>query len=463
MTRGNVQKTGQGEIVAEVPSPKEVLSDEDAGHASQGAFVSSVVPAFVARRGAVIGAEAAYCPPGMQPAITLLSTYFENVGDDLIRIGVQSQIRSVVGSEPRWEHVTKSNPLSLSQPVSRRTHAPVGRMLPEERAAAAPSSSSEASPLRDKIRHCDAFVVAGTPIFTFVGDRSFLDIEATSGGDWPRIVFAERVESAPEPPMIALGVGSIFEGPPDVTLANHRPAAEFIRRFVDRAALVTTRDGPTDALLRAACPDLQARIVRTICPSFWAAPELAAVRPAPQRRVTIGFALESVNWDLSASRQELIEARERAFSRVITYFRERDYAIVLVAHNEYDVAASERVAGRRGMPAAELVSAERLVDAICSSAVVVTWRVHGAIAARSVGRPALLFRTDSRSASAAELGALVFDDRTGSREGLTSMLDRLCEVGAGDPASAMAAADAVRADELARIRGALGAALGSGG
>ncbi len=399
----------------------------------------------------------------MQRAVTLLSTYYENIGDDLIRLGVQQQIISALGTVPRWRHVTKSNPLSLNLPLSRVTHAPLARMSPDERKAA----SSVASALgdarsigHDKIFDADAFVVAGTPLFYFVGDRSFIEIEADHGGDWPRAVFAECVESRSAPRMIALGVGSIYEGSPADILTAHPEAANFIRRFVDRAVLVTTRDAATDALLRAACPEFGARILRSVCPSFWAVEHFGGGPPVPQRQVTISFALESADWDRSAAHGAIVEARARALSRVITYFRKRNYAVALVAHNPYDVAAAAAVAQRRGLPPAELIDARRLVDDVSRSDVVVSWRVHGAIAARSVGRPALLFKTDSRWGTAVELGAEITDDRTASKEELEGALDRLCEAGARDPAETMATADALRASEFARLRGPLTDAFG---
>lgn len=399
-------------------------------------------------------------------SITLLSTYYENVGDDLIRIGVQRQIRDALEGRVRWRHVAKSNLLSLHLPKSRATHAPLARMPADEQRAAAALTSAlrgAGSFVEDKLERADAFVVAGTPIFYFVGDRSFVGVEAAYGADWPRRIFAERVESRPALPMLALGVGSIYEGTAADVLAAHPAAAQFIRRFVQRAALVTTRDAPTDDLLRTACPGHGARIMRSVCPSFWAAETLHAAAPAPQRRVAISFALESVNWDLSAPRETVVAARECAFSRVITYFRARSYAIALLAHNEYDLAAAAGVAQRRGLPPPVLVDARTLVDEAARSEVVVSWRVHGAVAARSMGRPALLFRTDSRWQTAAELGAEIADDRTASKEELQTVLDGLCARAASDPAETHAAAGAMRAAEFARLRASLAAALRSGG
>jgi hypothetical protein len=401
--------------------------------------------------------------PGVRRPITLLSTYHENTGDDLIRFGVQQQISDALGAVPRWRHVSKSNPLSLNLPLSRWSHAPISRMAPGERAAAAALASAfrEAGPLlRDKVRDAAMLVVAGTPVFYFVGERSFVEIEAEHGANWPQTIFADRVEPAATPALLALGVGSIYEGPAEALLERHPAAALFMRRFVERAALVTTRDAATDELLRAAAPASAGRIVRSICPSFWAAQRFGTAVPEPQRRVTISFALESAEWDLSAPHAAVVDARERALSRVVSYFRQRGYAISLVAHNEHDIAAPDTVARRRGLAAPLLVDARGLMDEVARSSVVVTWRVHGAVAARSVGRPALLFRTDSRWEVAADLGADVADDRTASKDDVVTALDRLCAAADREPAETMAAACALRSDAFAALRDPLAEALG---
>jgi hypothetical protein len=400
--------------------------------------------------------------PAAPSRIALLSTYYENVGDDLIRLGVQSQIASALGKTPRWRYVSKSNQLSLSMPLSRWSHAPVSRMREDrQRRAATWVRLLERGRfvVPDKIRGSDAFVVAGTPIFYFVGDYSFLDIERKYGANWPEAVFENRVERERGPRMVALGVGSIYEGSPEELLAKHRAAEAFIRRFVARSSLVTTRDAATDALVRTACPDAHTRILRSICPSFWAGERFGPAASPRPKRVAVSFTLESANWDLSAPREQIVDARLRAFDLVIGYFRERRYDIDLIAHNEYDLDSPTAIAHRWGLRAPRSVDARQLIEAGASAEVVVTWRVHGAIAARSAGRPALLLRTDSRWHTAAEVGASVLDDRTASSDELTAALDALCEAATADPQESFAAAEAVRARELERLRGPLLEAL----
>jgi polysaccharide pyruvyl transferase len=388
----------------------------------------------------------------------MLSTYYENVGDDLVRYGVQHQIASVLGETPRWRHVSKSNRLSLSWPISRWTHAPVSRMSPRRQRrsmALARLLERGGGVVPDKLRAADTFVVAGTPIFYFVGDYSFLDLERMHGADWPNAIFAKRIEHERGLRLIALGVGSIYEGRPEDQLANHPDAAAFIQRFVARSSLVTTRDAATDALVRCACPSVQTAILRSICPAFWAREQFAIpVAPRP-KRVSISLSLESVNWDLSGPRESIVEARLRAFDLVLRYFRERRYDVDLIAHNEYGIQSGSAIAGHWGVRAPRTVDARGLIESVSSAEVVATWRVHGALAARSAGRPALLLRTDSRWQMAADVGARVLDDRTASPSELVAALDALREAAETNPQETLADADAIRAREFERIRGPL--------
>ena len=396
------------------------------------------------------------------PSVALLSTYYENVGDDLIRHGVQQQLAAVLGLEPRWRHVSKSNLLSVSWPLSHWTHAPLSRMPARQRRLTSTVSRwlRGARFLPDKIRGADAFAVAGTPLFYFVGDHSFIDVEAEHGANWPAAILAERIEPQRGPPMLALGIGSIYEGAPAELLARHPAAASFIRRFVERAALVTTRDAATDALLRTASPAQDERIVRSICPSFWAQERFGIQAEAKPRRVLVSFTLESADWDLSAPRETVVAGRLRALDWVLAYFRERRYDIALIAHNAYDLEPPTKIAHAWGLPAAAAVDARGLLEATAAAEAVVTWRVHGALAAVAAGRPALLFRTDSRWGTAAEFGAGVLDDRCLSRPELVGALDRLCAQDAPQLAAARATADARRSRELERLRIPLLKALG---
>ncbi len=393
--------------------------------------------------------------------IALLSTHYENTGDDLIRYGVQHQIAGALGQEPRWSHVSKANRLSLLFPRSRWTHAPQSRMSDRARRVSSRVwELAQATRLGkfDKMRNAGAFVIAGTPLFYFIGGNDFVGIEHQYGDDWPNEILA-RLDLHPRVPCLALGIGSIYEGPPEEIAAKFPVAAGFMRRLLERTALLTTRDSNTDRLLRAVAPDCGSRILPSICPSFWAQKRLGILRCAPEKTVAVSYSIESANWDLSDSREHILTARQNAFETVIRHLCARGYAITLLAQNEYDVDAIGSLPRAPGLAVPRLSGAHRLVSTVANAHAVVTWRVHSAVAALAAGRPALLFGTDSRSSTAASLGALILDDRCATPGRIRDEIDLLLEEGCGDSAQRIAQADACRAAEFARIQAPLSSAL----
>ena len=359
---------------------------------------------------------------------SLLSTYFENVGDDLIRAGVQRQLHTALGHSPTWLHTSKSNGLSLFSPLSRFSHAPSGRMnaIARRIAAGLETRLSESSTFKffDKAVNTDLFVIAGTPLFYFVGGDNFLNVEAHSGGNWPETIFTKRLEPSGAPPLIALGVGSIYEGSPAGLLKSHPKAANFLSRFLRKARLVSTRDDRTYDLLRLACPERENILVRSVCPSLWAEPE-ARVK-STGRKVLIGYSTESSNWDLTKPREEVLRKRRLALDWVLQYFHGRGFEIVIAAHNQLDsnIQSALRLGNRAQL--LTLNSAKDLTKAATEASLTVTWRVHGAMAALAAGRPAVLFRTDSRWPMAANLGASMVDDRCLHKEDLEAVLNQAC-------------------------------------
>jgi hypothetical protein len=230
--------------------------------------------------------------------IAMLSTYFENAGDELIREGVQCIIRKVLHCEPRWRHISKSNPLSFVLPVSWYSHAPVQRMTPQQRrwinCLWKVLNRCWVLNWCDRIRNADLVVIAGTPLFYFVGERSFLDTEGQYSCNWPSEVFGQRLEPATSPDFIAIGVGSIYEGAPEVLLATHPQAADFLRRFLHRASLITTRDTATWRLLLAACPERSDIVLPSVCPSLWAQTlwdQTGSARPRSENRAALYSAI----------------------------------------------------------------------------------------------------------------------------------------------------------------------------
>jgi hypothetical protein len=278
----------------------------------------------------------------------------------------------------------------------------------------------------DKLSGAATVIMAGTPLFYFIGERSFLEIEREYGEDWPNRVFKQRIDSNREGQFLCLGLGSVYEGDPEHLFARNPAVAEFIARFIERAQLITTRDHATDLLLRAVPGGSSARVIRSVCPSLWARQWFGVSCPAEPRTVLLGFSVESAGWDLSLPKAAVLEARRRAVEWTIAYFKSRQYDIRLIAHNALDAGVQRELAREANLAAPLMADARELLSQSSRCSISVTWRVHGALAALSSGRPTLLFRTDSRWQTADGMGAIILDDRLLSREELIQALEQLC-------------------------------------
>lgn len=355
--------------------------------------------------------------------IAAVSTYYENIGDELIREGMMYQLRAAIGQSVCFDQVSKSNALSLFMPVSAITHAPTWRMPSLRRRivhrAGRTLERARPWPLRDRVAKADVVAFAGTPLFYFTAGQNFYDQEP-----WPETIFENRIAASGGPQLIAMGVGSILDRDIDQTLADHPEAADFLRRFVDRAALITTRDDDTAALLRAANPQAAHKVHRMICPSIWGRRNLGltpASQPIAPKRALVGYSEESASWD--GRGDDVRIGRRGACHAVIMHLCKRGYDVQLIAHNDLDEPPQRRIAADHGLPAPIRVSARTLLQQASQSRLMVTWRVHGAMAALSMGLGTLLFRTDSRYTMAEQLGASILDDREKPSPGET--LDRI--------------------------------------
>lgn len=364
--------------------------------------------------------------PIMVKRISILSTYHENVGDDLIRLGVVYQLHKAFGRFLRFQYISKSNRLSTYFPKTWLSHAPVHRMPPVvrrlARAVGHRVEQSRWTHAIDKTIHHDLFVIAGTPLFYFVNRRSsFLQKET-----WPKIIDDRRSDSSTS--LIALGVGSILDRPVAKILEQQPEERDFLKRFVRRASLVTVRDETTMRLLTSVDPESRHKIRRVMCPSVWACEAFGIQRisaAAASRRVLVSYSTESAGWD--PNKHHTLDQRWQAARQVVEFFLKKEVQICLVSHNDLDYFAQAELAAQYGLKRPRRVSARSLLRLLSESRLMVSWRVHGAMAALSLGVPTLLFKTDTRFEMASESGAAIQDDRDLDPSKLNHVLESLYE------------------------------------
>lgn len=360
----------------------------------------------------------------MQTAVAL-STFHENVGDDLIRLGCEHLLDRLSPGSWRHRHWAKSNALGASLPLGPLSTTSLHRRGSIVQAVLRRMERASMDPWNPwrfrRLLASDLVLICGTPLFYFARGHDFAGTET-----WPRILL-QVARSGRAPPIVTLGCGSIV--PPGVeSLRDKHPAAlDLVRDVVSIQSLVVCRDEPTRRLIRSAGAPDGIPLPVLPCPSAWAVDRLGMGPKPPaaaRRTVCVSFSLESSEWSDDRERDEAV--RIELLSTALAAIARRGFRAVALAHNELDVAALERVKrSRRDLEslAVKRVNAAGLLAQVGDARGLVTWRVHGAVAARSLGIPALLFRTDSRAALAETLGVTVVDNDVSSGTAVESFLE----------------------------------------
>lgn len=354
---------------------------------------------------------------GNSKRLTLLSTYFENIGDDLIRFGILHLLQKSGFNRQCVDFIAKANPLSLYFPTSPIFHGPFYRM-PERQQyyLARLNNFLSRNPLArrwNKVLNSSGVIVAGTPLFHLDDKVSFLKNDR-----WIPEVFEKCLAPNPSIGLCSLGLGSVIDFDPKDLWELYPREAEFIQRYVERSSFIATRDEVTYELLLAAAPAADSnKIVRSICPSVFGYRQLGINREPSSvkgRKVCLSFSLESSHWH--ANPEEVRRSRLETVESIVETLKKQDCTIQLISHNKLDFPLQEDLASKFRLPRPLKATTKTMLKEFAKARLVVTWRVHGALGALSLGVPAILFRTDNRAAMAEELGGTVIDEPLPSKD-----------------------------------------------
>jgi hypothetical protein len=383
----------------------------------------------------------------------LLSTFRENVGDDLIRLGCEYLLERMSPGPWRHERWAKSNALGASLPLGPLSTTSIhrrGRLVRAVLRRLERASFTRGNPWRYRtLLSSDLVLLCGTPLFYFTRESDFAHTE-----NWPDILL-QAARSGRVPPIVTLGCGSIVPQGADELRERHPAALDLARRVVSIQSLVVCRDESTRRLIRFAGIPERVPLPILPCPSAWAVDRLgigAVPVASADRTICISFSLESSRWSEDGERDEHV--RIDLLSKALAAIERRGFRPVILAHNELDVVAFERL--RRSRKDMEGLTAWRVnaVDLLGHLAVargVLTWRVHGAVAARSLGIPALLFRTDSRAGTAETFGATVVPNDVSSEPALESFLAACDREGPPHEQEALVSLKAHAVEQLRRL------------
>jgi hypothetical protein len=367
--------------------------------------------------------------------VVFLSTYGENVGDDLIRHGCEYLLSRLLPYSFDLTFWAKSNSMSTCfargswcHSSTHRQRALVRRLL----GIGEQLSCHPLNPFRYRLlKRSDMIVICGTPLFYFVSSGSFDEHER-----WPRILL-DVAAARPDLPIVTLGCGSIVDGAIEDAPSRWPEALRLVQRLLAVQKLVTCRDATTQQLLQLSTRDDLSPPPILPCPSLWAVDcfrdQLDANPVKTSRKVCISFSTESSAWTLNGQADKL--SRRQLAVNAVRAAKRLGLAPCLLAHNDLDAAAihdMKREFDELLETQVVFVSAVTLLSELSSSLALVTWRVHGAMAARSLGKPALLLRTDSRYKMAEEVGALTIDNTASSMAEINAFLERISGLGYRD-------------------------------
>jgi len=349
--------------------------------------------------------------------VVLLSTFDENAGDDLIRHGVEYLLGQMADGGWRPKNWTKSNALSASIELGPITNCTISRsnrikrilMSRVERA-----SMSKLNPWRyRKLLASDMIILCGTPLFYFSESRVFADYES-----WPQILL-DVIRRKPTIQIVTLGGGSILSHQIDKMTTTHSKAIALIKEVVLAQKFYVCRDQLTIDLIRSSGVPSDFPLFVMPCPSIWARNRFG-IKRSPQastgRKVCISFSIESSDW--ATERNADARLRLELLKGILQQTKRLELEPTFLAHNDLDVAAfreAQRSVNEMTRHIVIRVDAKRLLEELSTAKGMITWRIHGAMAARSLNIPTFLFKTDSRFAMARDLGAVIAPNEINSQ------------------------------------------------
>lgn len=326
---------------------------------------------------------------GRAPRVALVTTVGRNIGDEFIREGVRSFLDEVLGDYDAL-YVDKHDLTTAHKPLL-----------------------DELDPPTDKLEAADLIVQCGAPQFWHLGQSSCFN------DPWVIALWDRLAQLRHRTPILNLGIGTCQPRQDDMgSLADTPELAAFARRVVECCAMTTTRDGLTSRLLGA----FDLPHTHLPCPAFAAARRVMHGRtePADARDVlAINFMELAGHWLLKPDNDP------RRWSDVVlkTLATLRSqYRLLFVAHD----AADRKFLAYCNAPDEHVFFSRDYRDYLSlysRVAGIVANRVHAAVCVAGFGKPAVLVGTDSRIATASELGIPTMDQADVSAEWIVDSLN----------------------------------------
>lgn len=322
----------------------------------------------------------------MKP-IGLLTTIDTNIGDDLIRLGVEKLFRAGLGTDVRFERVNKHHPWSVYPSLhparllkGASARMPRGRGRMERLASLATRLGAS------RFDGCAAVVQCGAPVLW----------PSCHACEWAEPIWRDVIGRIwEETPIANLAAGSCYPWEEQPKAVGDERDAEFLRRVASYCSLTTVRDSLAERLLGAL--GVEAR--RLPCTAFLSAPQPVSSSRGGKGVVLVNYMRGAGHYDWD---QGIDGAGWEATVRQLLERLGKRHEVAFICHSEAEARLAEGLdpSVRRLRPA----SAETYFEGVENVAVAICNRIHAAVALASHGVPAMAIGTDTRLLMAREIG-----------------------------------------------------------
>lgn len=345
--------------------------------------------------------------------VGFLSTYYENIGDDFIRIGTTYLLEELLQKKIEYNHFSKANKLSFYFKKSKLSHSPrwqmgnLARKINDQIYFRIKKTGFGEKMMMKKLASNDLMVIAGTPLFFFTLKKfTFL-----KNSFWPEMFFSHFNQSLINKSLFAIGIGSIYTEEIGTLAEKYPEEFRFMKEFYISANFCSFRDQRTAKLFKHALGNAVDDVKVLPCPSIFTARYYGIKRQkeSDSKIVVLSYSEESASID--EQKEQTIALRRKALKEIVNTLRTKNYELVFFAHNKIDRVLHDSLSKEYPFIKRLSGTGKDLLTTLSSADFLLAWRVHGAMGAASIGCPAILFKTDSRSSTSELFEMNVIDDR----------------------------------------------------
>jgi hypothetical protein len=334
--------------------------------------------------------------------IGLITTIDTNIGDDLIRKGIQRLLRAAYGDDLEFVFLNKHRPLDVFALPSVESAL---RRLPRGATKARNLVSRLVHPLRASIfDQCDMIVQCGAPVFFPQCHRA----------EWAMPVWDLVIgDLYKKIPVFNLAAGSCYPWEAQPSAFPGERDRAFARMILERSRLTTCRDD----LAQALCAELGFDLPAIECTAFLAARGTIVAAPQEQRKLILVNYMQGgghFSWGQKIDPSDW----ETTFRQLIGKLSKLG-DVAFLAHDKKELAIHKKLfpEGRHILP----VSVDQYFELSGQVRLGVFNRLHAAVGWAGAGVPTIAIGTDTRMKMAEKIGIPTYYVRDCSAEQLESV------------------------------------------